>query len=85
LEFGAFWLSILCRQISTKTIQTNSYEKRRNFEMAMNMTAGVGKTAVKPHRHQAATRGRAFRQKDGKAGRLCTGFPTGNLTGRVED
>ena len=53
--------------------------------MAMNMTAGVGKTAVKPHRHQAATRGRAFRQKDGKAGRLCTGFPTGNLTGRVED
>jgi len=35
-------------------------------------------------RHQAATGGRVFRQKDGKAGRLCTGFPTGNLTGRVE-
>ncbi|MDD3201812.1 MAG: hypothetical protein PHP76_07450, partial [Bacteroidales bacterium] len=23
------WLSILCRQISTKTMQTNGYEKRR--------------------------------------------------------
>ena len=52
--------------------------------MAMNMIAGVDKTPISPHRHQAATGGRVFRQKDGKAGRLCTGFPTGNLTGRVE-
>ena len=52
--------------------------------MAMDMIAGVDKTPFKPHRHQAATGGLVF-EEDGNAGRLCTGFPTGNLSGRVED